>query len=288
MKAAVARGGFSGVYRARHLVFGEDVAIKCLLLQPDLTDRERQHFIRLFLTEGRSMYRLTRLTSSIVQPLNMGSATSPSGIWTPWLMLEWLEGRSLADELAGRAGDGRSGMGLEACAQLLGPVADGLGLAHAAGIVHRDVTPANIYLWTRGSKATSKLLDFGVAKVLRGPGARFATDSRVPRLFTQACAAPEQLSSAFGDVSPATDVYALALVVVWCVLGRCPYEGDDAAIVDQAIDPVWRPTLRTLGANTSDAVESVLQRALAVDSRVRYLSADVFWDALQEAVLQGS
>ena len=77
------------------------------------------------------------------------------------------------------------------------------------------------------------------------------------------------------------------MVVVWCVRGTRPYEGDDASIVDQAIDPVRRPTLRTLGVDTSDAVETVLQRALAVDSRVRYISADVFWDALQEAVLQG-
>ncbi|MBI4703758.1 MAG: hypothetical protein HY744_21825 [Deltaproteobacteria bacterium] len=146
IKAAVARGGFAVVYRARHRVFGADVALKCLELKPDLDKGERRRFLRLFLGEARAMYRLARLTASVVQPLNFGAERAPKGQWAPWLMLEWLDGCALADELTRRAEEGLGGMPLGDAMALLSPIAEALALAHAEGIAHRDVTPGQVHL----------------------------------------------------------------------------------------------------------------------------------------------
>lgn len=282
IKAVAARGGFGVVYRARHHVFGADVAIKCLELRPTLTDAERRRFLRFFLGEARALYRLTRLTSSIVQPLNVGEARSPRGVWTPWLMLEWLDGRTLREELATR----RKGMPLSDAVELLEPIAEALAYAHVEGIAHRDVNPANIFVWQRGKRRATKLLDFGIAKFMRGDGAGFmpTTTTDDHREATLRYAAPEQLSTEFGKTGPASDVYALALVLVECVVGRPVNDGDLLQILRRTVDSVRRPTPRALGVRIDDAVEQVFQEALAIDPRARFADAGAFWNSLHEAL----
>lgn len=283
MREVAARGGFGVIYRARHHVFGADVAIKCLELKPSLTENERRRFLRLFLGEARALYRLTRLTSSVVQPLNVGEGRSPSGLWSPWLMLEWLEGQTLAEE---RAKAHRKAMPLSDAVKLLEPIAEALAYAHAEGIAHRDVNPSNIFVWRRGGEHTTKLLDFGIAKFMRGDGADFvsATTTGPQQELTVRYASPEQLSTDYGKTGPASDVFSLALVLVECVVGRAAVDGDLLQILRRTIDPARRPTLRSLGVKTDDAVEAVFQEALAVDPRARFEDAGAFWNALREVV----
>ena len=91
--AVVGEGGFGVVYRARHLGFEENVAVKCLRMPEALLGEERERFFTSFLAEGRLLHRLSRSTAGIVQALDVGAAVSPKGIWTPYIVLEWLQGK---------------------------------------------------------------------------------------------------------------------------------------------------------------------------------------------------
>jgi len=165
---------------------------------------------------------------------------------------------------------------------LLAPIAEALSLAHARGVVHCDVKPANVILVRDAvdQGARCKLLDFGIARAAWGV-ARGAAGV-VRRACTPGYAAPEQLEPTLGPTGPWTDVFALALVVVELLCGRQALRGDCVAILAaQACDPERRPTPRALGAWVADDVEAVFERALEVDPLKRYADAGIFWKALE-------
>jgi serine/threonine protein kinase len=162
----VGEGGFGIVYRGHHLGFGEKVAIKCLRVPPTLAEDERERFFESFLAEGRLLHRLSRSTAGITQALDVGGAVSPNGVWTPYLVLEWLEGKPLEDELEERRKRGVGGRSLVEALDLLDPVGRALTLAHEQGVAHRDVKPANLFIAEVGGRTTVKVLDFGIAKPL--------------------------------------------------------------------------------------------------------------------------
>lgn len=97
IEAVVGEGGFGVVYRGHHLGFNEPVAIKCLKLPASLDGPAREKFHETFLEEGRLLHRLSKGTAGIVQALDVGAAVSPSGAWTPYLVLEWLQGLALVN-----------------------------------------------------------------------------------------------------------------------------------------------------------------------------------------------
>ena len=137
---------------------------------------------------------------------------------------------------------------------------------------------------------TMKVLDFGIAKVIADNASitrAFEQTGQTPSMFTPYYGAPEQFNRRFGATGPWTDVYALALVLVEMVTGRSALDGDDATqLYIATTDISIRPTPRTRGARTSNAVEAVFQKALAIEPRARYTSARAFWDDLREALSQ--
>ncbi len=283
----VGEGGFASVYRGHHKGFDEKVAIKCLRIPKKLVGEDREKFLASFLAEGKLLHQLSKSHAGIVQALDVGVATSPSGAWTPYIVLEWLEGDTLEHELRARRKQGQAGRSLAEAIRLLEPAARALAAAHAEGVAHRDVKPANLFCTTRGGKRTIKVVDFGIAKVLSDSSdlmrAYEATGVSI-RAFTPRYGAPEQFERRFGATGPWTDVFALALIVVEVVTGTSAMEGDTAQLFVQASNPERRPTLRAHGVNEGgDEVERVLARALAVDTKERYADAGAFWDALVEA-----
>jgi eukaryotic-like serine/threonine-protein kinase len=202
------------------------------------------------------------------------------------MILEWLEGRSLADDLAERRRRGMRGRSLAEAFAILEPVVDGLAAAHRQQVAHRDVKPANVFLLAPSASGRHgpqvKVLDFGIAKIMKegesaGTKGTFAS-------FTWAYAAPEQLDSRLGATGLATDVYAFALLVTELLSDRDAVdERDVVGIMKAAIDPNRRPTPRTRGANIPDEIESVCRRALAVDPKSRYASISELWAALVAA-----
>jgi serine/threonine protein kinase len=283
----VGHGGFGIVYQAHHLGFEEKVALKCLRLPKELQGGDRDRFRDSLVAEGRLLLQLSRATTGVVQALDVGAVVSPSKIWTPYLVLEWLEGTPLDRDLLNRRKAALGGRTLGEALALLDGAVRALGVAHGMGIAHRDIKPANLFLVEIAGRPGMKVLDFGIAKVLAESDSvtrAFEETGGTVQAFTARYGAPEQFSRRFGATGPWTDVFALALVLIEVVLGTPALDGTDAAqLFVAASDKLIRPTLRSKGFDPGDAVEAVLATALSVDPRERYPNATAFWDALTSA-----
>ncbi|WP_437924154.1 bifunctional serine/threonine-protein kinase/formylglycine-generating enzyme family protein [Sorangium sp. So ce291] len=288
LDAVIGEGGFGVVYRGHHLGLDEPVAVKCLKMLGTLPPAEREAFQRMLLNEGRLLHRLSRASAGIVQALDAGAAVSPSGEWTPYLVLEWLDGAPLDRDIAERRVRGEAARPLAEAVALLAPAAHALEAAHAQGVAHRDIKPANLFLAEIGGRHTMKVLDFGIAKVLSELSSMtqaMAETGSTLRAFTVHYGAPEQFHQRFGATGPWTDVFALALVLIEVASGNRALLGSDVTqLFIAATDPAFRPSLRGAGVSAPEAVEAVVRRALAVEPRERYRTAGELWGALDAAM----
>ena len=287
VESVIGDGGFGVVYRGVHQGFGENIAIKCLKLPARLDPPQRDAFLEQLRDEGRLLHRLSKSTPGIVQALDVGAFTTPAGLWVPYLILEWLDGVTLAEHLAERAERGAPPYTVTEAVRLLEPAARALAVAHRQKIAHRDVKPPNLFVCRSGAEQTLKVLDFGIAKVL-GDHPTFtealAHTAKLPAAFTPRYGAPEQFNKQRGATGPWTDVFALALIFVELVTGQKALDGDDPTqLYVVAADPTIRPTPRSRGIAIPNAVERVLGKALAVEPKNRYPDAGEFWDALVAA-----
>jgi serine/threonine protein kinase len=276
--AVVGEGGFAVVYKAMHLILKRPVAIKVFQAAAQFTDQEREKLLNGFVQEASLLADLSERTTAICQGRDVGQVTTKDGDVLPYMVLEWLEGHTLEAVLD----ETRSPRTLEEAMKWLEPIAEALALAHARGISHRDVKPANIFVLAEGRGL--KLLDFGVAKVVQD--AHLRTSSRTGRQssFTPAYGAPEQFSTDHGSTGPWTDVYSLALVLVELVTGKPPLLGTTLVELGAAsCDPLRRPTPRTLGVKIRDDAEEVIAKALAVSTKDRWRNVGDFWTALVRA-----
>jgi serine/threonine-protein kinase len=276
----VGEGGFGIVYRGKHLSLEQPIAIKALKVL-DADDPEVQHaLLQKFKDEAKLLYTLSQASLNIVRSIDFGSISAPNGLWAPYMVLEWLEGVSLADDLEQRRQRGMRGRTVEETIALLASAAEGLSIAHEKRVAHRDVKPANFFLMRDSKGQHLKVLDFGIAKVLRDDDNKGGTKSKFAS-FTWGYAAPEQLDPRVGQQGLATDVYAFALVVTELLTDKHPLDGrDPVALLKAAIDPTIRPTPRQRGASVPDWLETVCRRALAVDPKSRYPTMGEFWTAL--------
>ncbi|MCA9594685.1 MAG: SUMF1/EgtB/PvdO family nonheme iron enzyme [Myxococcales bacterium] len=282
-------GGFSVVYRARHRIWKKPVAVKFFNALAVPAGELRSGLQDAFVREGALLAELSSVSTGIVQAWDVGTYTSPSGEWLPYMVLEWLAGEALDLYLE----RDRTRWSLEEAMRLLAPVASALDAAHQRGVAHRDVKPGNLLVLgkPRSASAKVKLLDFGVAKVMEDKRVRaaLATTGGTIRTFTPDYGAPEQFSKGQGATGPWTDVYALALVLVELLAGRRALEGEE--IVDLAhasMDEARRPTPAALGVKVPAAVEAVLARAVAVNTEARYGSAGEFWAALEAGLAESN
>ena len=193
------RGGMSVVWRADDDVLGREVAIK--VLSPALAGDPELH--RQIRAEARAAARLRH--ANVVAVFDYGELTDAGRVQS-YVVMELVDGRSLADMLSGGS------IPWKLAALVGAQVAAALAAAHADGIVHRDVKPANIMVTGAGVK----LVDFGISAAV---GALDDNDGRL--LGTPAYLAPERVEG--GPVRPATDVYALGLVLYLALSGRMPW-----------------------------------------------------------------
>jgi formylglycine-generating enzyme required for sulfatase activity/serine/threonine protein kinase len=290
VQALAGEGGFSVVYRARHLAWDQTVALKFLRTLEAVKDTDRQSLLEAFVREGKLMIALSTATTAVVQARDVGTFSPPHGETIPYLVLEWLEGNSLDDTLEAEAGAGKPARSLGQVIACMDAPAQALALAHRRGIVHRDIKPSNLFLVRSEDpiSPTIKLLDFGIAKVMspdmdRSQALQHTTLSL--RALSPTHAAPEQFRRSYGATGPWTDVYAFALVLVEMLRGGLPaLDGDDPVALGMAsCDPTRRPTPRTLGALVPDDVEAVFAKALAIRPADRYADMGDFWSALRAA-----
>ena len=283
----VGEGGFSVVYRGTHVGLSEPIAVKCLKLPAALGSALVDSFVRRFRDESRLQYKLSQGNLHIVRSLGSGTTLAPAtSALVPYTVLEWLEGRSLAQEFTERREAGQHGRSMREVVALLDSAIDALAYAHAQGVVHRDLNPGNLFLARTSSGIKLKILDFGVAKVLSdaaiaiGPTARTVGNVK---MFAPAYGAPEQFDDRAGAVGPWTDVYAIALVVLEALADRTVMEGEHLGeFAMKALDGAHRPSPRGLGIAVGDATEKVFVNALALDPSRRPRDAGEFLGHAQE------
>src|SRR5262245_55019357 len=141
IEAVVGEGGFALVYRATHTVWNRPVAIKVFRALGDLSPDRRKGLVEAFIQEGRLLADLSERSAAICQARDIGTLRTGEGREMPYLVLEWLEGRSLDDVIqSDRAARLPPRTPVEAV-KLLEPAAEALALAHRKNIAHRDVKP---------------------------------------------------------------------------------------------------------------------------------------------------
>jgi len=259
------------VFRGRDAAAGSNVVVRCPAIPAALTGAALETALEAFVAEAGQLAKISQSSSDVEKLLASGVADRTDGVRVPYTIFEWLAGRSLERHIAERAGGSSIGEALV----ILEPAARALAVAHSMGVAHRDVRPANLWLAETAGRTTLKVAAFGIATRV-GPG---------DTAFAPEYGAPEHFKKSYGAIGPATDVYGLALCVIEMVTGKRALEGADAGELYLATsDLAKRPTLRARGSHVSDAVEAVLQRALAVDPKRRWPSAREMWDALVDAV----
>jgi serine/threonine-protein kinase len=191
------------------------------------------------------------------------------------LVMEFLPGGTLRSQVAAAGGF----TGPHAVAVSLACLS-GLSAAHRRGVLHRDVKPENMLF---SASEVLKVADFGIAKVLGGPGTVITRRGDV--IGTPAYIAPEQARG--GDLSPATDVYAVATMLYELLAGVLPFAdvADDMALLFKHAYEQPVP-LRDVAPGVPGPVAAAVMRGLATESADRFATADSFGTALAEAGTQ--
>lgn len=259
LTSRIGGGGMGEVWRADDAVLGRVVAVKVLM--PALTDRPT--FAQRFQNEARAMATLRH--PGVVDVYDYGSCHVGERR-VSFLVMEYVDGESLDRLLT------RSALTPEATMRLVAEVADALAAAHAQGIVHRDVKPANLMIRDDGSVA---LTDFGIAHSVSA-GQLTATGTM---LCSAGYCAPEQATAS--NVTPAVDVYALGVVAYECLTGRLPYDGDTPV---QIIFKHLNAPIPPLPGDVPPAPRHVVARALEKAPDRRWASAAAMGEAARAAL----
>ncbi len=259
-------GSMGAVYEAVCTATSQRFAIK--VLSPALaampTARAR------FLNEAKLTARVRH--PHIVDVSDVGEDAGRS-----YFVMELLNGEDLARRLQ------RSGrLSVVETADIIVPVCDAVAEAHRRGVTHRDLKPSNIFLLIRGRRPHPVVLDFGIAKeedAARAPRAGAATPVRRTVFGTPYYLAPEQVAD-HEAAGPASDQYALGVILYECLTGQPPYRGDNVDAVFRAIAAGNPAPPIALRPDIPQEMNAVVLRALSPDPKARYLSVGELRQAL--------
>ncbi|MEV4624509.1 protein kinase [Asanoa sp. NPDC049573] len=260
LEARIAAGGMGQVWRATDTVLGRTVALKLLRELTDETARAR------FRNEARSMAAL--LHPGVAGVYDYGETELPDGRSVAFIVMACVEGQPLSRRIAEA---GRLSAG-EVCS-IVAQAARSLQAVHDAGVVHRDVKPGNLIVEPDG---TVVLIDFGVAVTAEVAGHTRADEVVGTALYM----APEQVAK--GELTPATDVYALGAVAYHCLAGQPPFTGDNAVAVAVRHLQDEPPALPE---DVPATLRHVVATALAKDPALRFPTAIDMADAIENCLV---
>ncbi|MGH2402034.1 MAG: Stk1 family PASTA domain-containing Ser/Thr kinase, partial [Candidatus Limnocylindria bacterium] len=256
--APLGEGGMATIWRAVDEQLDREVAVK--LLRPQFS--ADAGFAARFKQEARSAGGLSH--PNIVSVYDYGTDGADG---EQYIVMELIEGRDLSAVL-----HERGALSVDDAVRVAIGVAGALEVAHRKGIVHRDVKPGNILITDSGDV---KVTDFGIARAV----AEASMTVTGTTLGSVHYFSPEQ---ARGDeVTGASDVYALAIVLFEMLTGRRPFEGDSAAAVALKRLNEDPPTPSSIGRPVPPGLEAILMRALSREQVDRYPDAGAFAEALR-------
>jgi WD40 repeat protein len=276
----IGRGGMGVVYKARQKGLNRIVALKMILVGAQAGPDE----LARFRTEAEAAARLRH--PNIVPIYEVGEWQSANGSPPlPYLTMEWVEGGSLEQKLAGVPRPAKE------AAQLVETLARAMHHAHQQGIVHRDLKPANVLLTADG---TPRITDFGLAKCLDAwesdRGRTRSGDSADPRgvptlpalppltrtgaiLGTPCYVSPEQAAGDTRALGPPTDIYALGAILYELLTGRPPFQGANPLDTLEQVRTVEPVPPRRLQPRLARDLETICLKCLQKEPHQRYPSA---------------
>jgi serine/threonine protein kinase len=261
LDARIATGGMGEVWRATDTSLGREVAVK--VLKTEYADNPS--FRTRFEVEARHAACLHHANIATVYDFGEAESADGSGVHRPYLVMELVDGQPLSALI--RPG---SPMDPVVVRELLAQAADGLGAAHAAGIVHRDVKPANV-LVTPDRQV--KITDFGIARAAEGIGLTQTGEV----MGTPQYLSPEQAQGL--TATPASDVYSLGVVAFECLTGRRPFVADTA--VATALAHLREP-VPELPASVPADLATVVRTAMSKKPEDRFRDGRAFAAALRD------
>jgi serine/threonine-protein kinase len=253
LRERIAVGGMGEVWRAEDTVLERTVAVKAML--PALLSEPG--FAKRFIAEAKTVAALTH--PHIVNVHDFGNADLPSGETTAYLVMEFIEGKSLADLIAERGRlDARELM------PIIAATAEALQQAHERGIIHRDIKPGNILVRDRDGQAV--LTDFGIAR----SGASGDLTATGSVMGTASYIAPEQAEGT--GVLPASDMYSLGVVAFHGLTGHRPFQAENP--IELALHHVRTPAPPLpQELDIPPGVRAFVARSLVKDPHQRFASA---------------
>ena len=276
--SVLGQGGMGTVYLARHTYTGRKAAVK--LLHPHLA--LDQTLVIRFMNEARATAAIGH--ANIIDIIDVGML--PDG-HAPYLMMEFLQGESLAKRL-----QRNRPLPIREAIEIACQTASALSAAHACDIVHRDLKPDNLFLVPDAAilpmRLRVKVLDFGIAKLM-GDLSDGSVNTRTGAIMgTPQYMSPEQCRGIAREIDHRTDIYALGVILYEMVCGAPPFvsEGGGDILIMHVHNPPDPP--RTRNADIPEAMEAVILRALAKNPDQRFASMIDFREALRPTDVQSA
>ncbi len=257
-------GSMGLVYRCRHTVLDKTVALK--IIRQDLAQDEET--VGRFVTEARSASAIG--SKHIVEVLDFGAL--PDG--ASYIVMEYLEGLTLGEAL-----DTPNGLSIGDALDIGIQMAEALGAAHAAGVVHRDLKPDNVFLLQSEGGWFVKILDFGIAKIMQS-GQKLTVAGSV--IGTPHYMSPEQATG--GRTDERTDVYSLGCMLYELACGKVPFDAENPlAVISMQVTDDPPPLRKRMppGRTLPQGFEAVVLKCLAKDTTERFGSMDDVRAALE-------
>jgi len=266
IKGVLGKGAMGLVYDGLDPKLDRRVAIKTILTRT-LDEATARHYSMRFKREVRAVARLNH--PNIVQVYDFGNEGDLA-----YIVMEYIKGRELKDHF-----DAKERFDLKTIFRLMTELLDALECAHEAGIIHRDVKPANVMIDAGGH---AKLTDFGVARVTEPDGEQAEATRAGTMIGTPSYMSPEQIQGQ--PLDRRTDIFSAGIVFYQFLTGQKPFEGTQWALAKKIIqdDPVWPSSI----VQIAPEIDRVVARALAKQAEHRYPSARSFAESLKR-ILEG-
>ncbi|MFB7662679.1 protein kinase [Kitasatospora sp. NPDC056138] len=260
LRSLLGQGGMASVHLAHDTVLDRQVAVKTLHTELGREDSFKLRFRR----EAQAVARLQHI--NIVSVFDSGEDVGPDGSVTPYIVMEYVEGKALRDVLNESIAQ-YGAMPVEQALKLTAAVLSALEASHDQGLVHRDIKPGNVMVSTKG---VVKVMDFGIARALQSDVTSMTQTGMV--VGTPQYLSPEQ---ALGkSVDARSDLYSVGCMLFELLTGSLPFDGDTAFSIAYKHVQEEPPAPSTLNRAVSPAVDELVARALRKEADHRFPSAD--------------